>query len=161
MKIIVEKATNDVLFLAEDLKLDENGVKGKKFTASNIKPDNHELIEISGQVPKPFAGRFFNYIGGELVLKAEKETEYNRIKNPVPTEITLRQFRLALLEKDLLPAIKTAIDLLTPKQKAIAQIELDYSHIMKRDNPFIATLGSLAGLTEDQIDDLFVDAEKL
>jgi len=80
---------------------------------------------------------------------------------PVPTEVTMRQARLALFGAGLLSGVQTAIDALSEPTKTAAQIEWEYSNTLQRTNPFVATLGAALGLTEAQIDALFIAAKDL
>lgn len=79
----------------------------------------------------------------------------------VPTVVTMRQARLALLQQGLLFQVQTAIDSLPSPQKEAAQIEWDYSSEVHRDKPFVQLLGAALGLTEEQLDNLFVLASTL
>ena len=75
----------------------------------------------------------------------------------IPQEITMRQARLALLEHNLLANVQPAIDSLPEPNKTKAQIELEYSNALQRDNPFVAVLGAALGLTDEDIDNLFIE----
>lgn len=79
----------------------------------------------------------------------------------IPTVVTMRQARLALLQQGLLYQVQTAIDSLPSPQKEAAQIEWDYSSEVHRDKPFVQLLGAALGLTEEQLDNLFTLASTL
>ena len=74
-----------------------------------------------------------------------------------PQEITMRQARLVLLEHGLLANVQTAINSLPEPNKTKAQIEWDYSNALQRDNSFVAVLGAALGLTDEDIDNLFIE----
>lgn len=80
---------------------------------------------------------------------------------PVPVEITMRQARLALLGAGKLAAVDTAINAMTEPAKSAAKIEWEYSNTVQRHNGFVAALGPALGLTDAQIDALFVAAAAL
>lgn len=80
---------------------------------------------------------------------------------PVPTEVTMRQARLALLGAGLLTNVDAAINAMPEPAKSAARIEWDYSSAVQRHNGFVAQLGPALGLTDAQIDDLFRAASKL
>lgn len=82
-------------------------------------------------------------------------------KSVVPSGVTMRQARLALLSADKLAGVQAVIDSLPEPQKTKAQIEWDYSQEVQRLNGFVAVIGPALGLTEDQIDDLFILAATL
>lgn len=79
----------------------------------------------------------------------------------VPSVVTMRQARLALLQQGLLSQVQIAIDSLPSPQKEAAQIEWDYSSEVHRDEPFVQLLGAALGLSDKQFDDLFILAAGL
>lgn len=80
---------------------------------------------------------------------------------PVPRVLTMRQARLVLFTAGLINAVQTAIDSLPSPDKEKAQIEWDYSNEVQRHNGFVAALGPALGLSEAQIDALFVTGATL
>lgn len=81
--------------------------------------------------------------------------------DPVPAEITMRQARLVLLGAGLLSGVQTAIDGLPEPQRSAANIEWEFSNTLQRRNPFVLTLGPALGLTDAQIDALFIQGAAL
>lgn len=80
----------------------------------------------------------------------------------VPDAVTPRQAKLALLGADKLDAVDTALAAIPDAtQRKAAQIEWDSAIEFRRAAPLIATLGGAIGLTEAQIDALFVQAATL
>ena len=79
----------------------------------------------------------------------------------VPAEVTMRQARLALLGAGKLAAVDAAIASMPEPQKSAARIEWEYSGAVQRHNGFVAALGPALGLSEAQIDALFIAASKL
>lgn len=161
MKIIINKKTKKIIFASDDLSLTEAGVygaiKGKKFTATNIKSDDYELIE-NVNMPFNFVGGFLQFTNGEVSIISEKETEYNNIISPVPQKISMRRARLCLLDKGLLSSIQTAIDSLQEPEKSAAQIEWDYSTQVWRQKTFVLSIAEGLGWTEVELDNLFREA---
>ena len=90
------------------------------------------------------------------------EIEFNTslfIQNvTVPQEVTMRQARLELLNRGLLDSVNATLATLNNAQ---AQIEWDYSNEVQRDNELINALSSALGLSQDDIDSLFIEAAKL
>ena len=81
----------------------------------------------------------------------------------VPEKVTPRQAFLALLnqgitEQNLIDAINTS---LPESQRSQALIVLQKSNEFQRTNPFISILGSLVGLSNEDIDQLFITAATL
>lgn len=77
----------------------------------------------------------------------------------VPASVTMRQARLALLSAGLLDAVEAALDAMgdTPEGKA-ARIEWDYSSEVWRHKPFAQQLSAAMGLSDSQIDEMFIAA---
>lgn len=79
----------------------------------------------------------------------------------VPSQITMRQARLALHNAGLLSSVQSTIDSLPEPQKTTAQIEWEYSNTMQRSNPLILALSPALNLTSEQIDELFIQGATL
>lgn len=75
----------------------------------------------------------------------------------IPQVVSMRQARLALLSADLLEAANSAVLALDEA----AQIEWEYALEVRRDHPLIIGIGAQLDLTEEQIDDLFIQASIL
>ncbi len=80
----------------------------------------------------------------------------------IPSSVTPRQARLALLQSGLLGDVQAAIDSISDQsQKQAAQIDWEYSSAIERSYPLIQALITSLGLTESQIDELFIMASQL
>ena len=79
----------------------------------------------------------------------------------IPTEVTMRQARLALLAAGKLAGVEAAIASMPEPHKTAAKIEWEYGNALQRNNPFVAQLGAALGLDAAGIDALFVEASKL
>lgn len=79
----------------------------------------------------------------------------------IPTSVTMRQARLALLNNGLLSQVETAINLLPEPQKTQARIEWDYSSVVLRNQPIVLLLAAAIGISEAQMDELFVEGALL
>ena len=76
---------------------------------------------------------------------------------PVPTAVTMRQARLALLGAGLLDTVETAIAGAGPA----ARIEWDYATEVQRSAGLVPQMAAALGMTDAQIDALFVSAAAL
>lgn len=74
----------------------------------------------------------------------------------VPAEITMRQARLVLMGAGKLTAVDAAIAAMPEPQKSAAKIEWEYSNTVQRHNGFVSALGPALGLTESEVDALFI-----
>jgi hypothetical protein len=73
----------------------------------------------------------------------------------------MRQARLALLGAGLLAGVEAAINALPSPQKEAARIQWEYSQEVQRHHGLVSSLAPTLGMTEAQIDSLFVEAAKL
>ena len=79
----------------------------------------------------------------------------------VPTAVTMRQARLALLGAGLLSQVNSAIAAMTGMQGDAARIEWEFSSDVRRQQPLVMALGPALGLSAAQLDALFVAAGAL
>jgi hypothetical protein len=78
------------------------------------------------------------------------------VPTPPPiTSITPRQARLALLGAGLLDTVRGAFTQLPEPQRTAAQIEWDHALSIERSSPLVAQMAAAAGLSEEQVDELF------
>ena len=75
----------------------------------------------------------------------------------IPQQVTMRQARLALLGAGLLDTVETAIVAAGPA----AKIEWDYATEVQRASGLVPAMAIALGMTEAQIDALFVTAASL
>lgn len=80
-------------------------------------------------------------------------------KPKVPEAVTMRQARLALLYSGLYDTINTALTLIPDQTaKSAALIEWEYALFVNRNSALISGLQPMLGLTDDQLDALFITA---
>lgn len=89
------------------------------------------------------------------------EIKSRTLVQAIPTEVSMRQARLALLSVGMLADVETIIEDLPSPQKEAARIEWDYSSSVQRHSSIVTQLASALGLTDDQLDSLFIAASKL
>lgn len=90
------------------------------------------------------------YVQGWLVVLAPAPE--------IPQSVTMRQCRIALLDAGLLDAVQSSIATMPGVDGERARIDWEYALDVRRDWPLINALGSQLGLTDQQIDDLFLAA---
>jgi hypothetical protein len=83
------------------------------------------------------------------------------LPTPVPAQVTMRQARLALLEIGKLDAVAPAIETLPSPQKEKARIEWEFSSVVERNRTLVQMLAPALGLTDAQLDALFIHAATL
>ena len=74
----------------------------------------------------------------------------------IPQVITMRQARLQLLDLELLDDVEALVAL-----DRKSQIEWEYASEVYRQSPLITSVKEAIGLTDKQIDDMFIAASKL
>ena len=100
-----------------------------------------------------------NVVSGHVESFPDLPTEEKSI--PIPPRVQMRQGRHALLRAGLLPAIEAALEAMSEPIKSAAKIEWEYAATLDRDNPVVLQLIPLLGLTEQQVDQLFITAASL
>lgn len=88
--------------------------------------------------------------------------EYSAPAPTIPTSLTPRQAKLALLSAGLLDDVDAAIEAIPDAAtKRVAQIEWEYAQEVRRDWPLLNAVAAGMGMTDAQIDDLFTLAATL
>jgi len=98
---------------------------------------------------------------GVLEQSDWEQMRADEMRARVPQSVTMRQARLALLAAGLLPAVNAAIASMPEPDKTAAQITWDYASSVDRGFGMVPQLAAALGMTETQIDDLFIAAAKL
>jgi len=80
---------------------------------------------------------------------------------PVPDSVTMRQARQAMLYAGILSQVDALIAAMPGEEGESARIDWNHARDVKRDWPLIGALGPQLGLTEQQIDDLFIYAASI
>jgi hypothetical protein len=110
-----------------------------------------------GQLPPITLGGMIR-VGGVLAFSQERMDQHNAALAPaVPASVTMRQARLALYGAGLLPSVESAISAAGP----VAQIEWSAAGEVFRSSGLVPQMGAALGLTEPQLDALFVQASTL
>jgi hypothetical protein len=73
----------------------------------------------------------------------------------------MRQARLALFQSGNLENVQPAIDAMDEPQRSAATIEWEYSQTVERNRDFVLILGQALGLTDKELDELFILADSL
>lgn len=109
------------------------------------------LIEKGTEIPE-----------GSVIVAETANPEYLNIKPPVPDSITMRQGRLALLRLNLLDAVNVALNSIPDeKERKAALIEWEYAQTIDRNSPWVIGLSQALGLSDSDLDDLFMSASSI
>lgn len=79
----------------------------------------------------------------------------------IPAVVSMRQARRALLDAGHLPAINAIIKSLPSPQKEQAQIDWEFGQEVNRNYGLVVSLIPALGLTDAQVDQLFITAAGL
>lgn len=79
----------------------------------------------------------------------------------IPEVVTMRQARLALLRTGMLATVNNAIAGMAGTDGDAARIEWEYAQEVRRDSSLVQALASTLGMSESQLDSLFIQAATL
>ena len=81
----------------------------------------------------------------------------------VPESVSARQIRLWLVRNGVsLAAVDAAIDAIPDQlQRDSVRVEWDYAPYVERSHPMLAPLAAALGLTEQQVDQAFIEASSI
>lgn len=83
-------------------------------------------------------------------------TERPVLPSNVPYIITMRQVRIALARSGLISSIETALSAIPEPHQTEARIEWEYGHEIRRDHPLLIEIQSSLGITDEEVDNLFI-----
>lgn len=75
--------------------------------------------------------------------------------------VSPRQARLALNAAGLLASVETAIEAMSDPEKTVVRLEWEYATQIERTSTWVVSMGTALGLTELELDQLFVTAAGL
>lgn len=151
--IIIENSTKVALHF-DALGLNEECAWGADWINRHVNSNTATGLDVS---PPP------DLVSGMWVRSGEvweKNPTFNTSllpQAPVPDVVGMRQARLALLYAGLLDDV----DAVVAAADRAAQIEWEFSQTVKRDHPLIAIVQAQQGLSDAQVDALFIEASKL
>ena len=122
------------------------------FTGIVKEVDEKAVIPVGFTHKEPIEGFFFSGASWKPIAPAIE----------VPTKVTKRQAKQQLVLAGLYPEIQIAIDAIEDAtQKMLMQIYWDDSQEFERHHEQLIGLGYALGLTDADIDQLFIEAAKL
>ena len=103
-------------------------------------------------------------IPSNLTLVSQEEIEElgDVVKILIPKSITKRQARQQLIINGLYGNIQPMIDSIEdPTERLLTQVFWEDSNTFERNHPTLVELGTALGLTEAELDMMFINASKL
>lgn len=83
------------------------------------------------------------------------------VEAQIPQQVTTWQLRAAITLAGLKPQVETALNQLPEPNKTVGLTAWEYSNTILRYSPTILALQQLVGLTKEQVDNLFIQAEHI
>ena len=117
---------------------------------ADVEPANKSTTTVSGELRA-------NWTGYSWIDIPYSSYEYLYCE-PVPEVITMRQARLALLAVNLLATVDEAVATGTDE---VLKVEWEYATEVRRDWVNLINMATSLGMTEEQLDDLFIKGSKL
>ena len=109
-------------------------------------------------------GKLVPYVVTNLTLVSQEEIEElgDVVKILIPESITKRQARQQLIINGLYGNIQQIIDSIEdPTERLLTQVFWEDSNTFERNHPTLVELGTALGLTEAELDMMFINASKL
>lgn len=127
----------------------------KEIRRYESKPQNIPHKKITWHnVIREYGTPFEGLKNGNWVIRT---VDPSTLPPPVPFSITPRQVRLLLLQQNLLADVEAMIML----QDEATKITWQYALEFRRDDPLLNQLATNLNLTQDQIDQFFIQASNL
>jgi hypothetical protein len=101
---------------------------------------------------------FADVDGGPTAKEQYDELQAQEIRARLPSVATPRQIRLALLELGMLELVSNFIAGLEEPMKSKVMIEWEYSLEINKNSPIIQALSEQMGLTQEDLDNIFIKA---
>lgn len=141
------------------IKLDETG---KVISILNAGIDNDYIDAPELPYDHEFGVSDYKYLDGKYNKVDANAINEMTVGEIVPEKITKLQLKIQLVRMGFdLQIIENAIDTLPEPQKTIAKLSWTEATNFYRDNDMIESVGQILNLTSEQIDELFINAEKI
>lgn len=126
--------------------------------------DNSRVVwdeRTDGPLPEITLGGMVRSGGSLSFSQARMDQHTDATKPPVPTEVTMRQARQALILAGKLSTVNAALASMTGTAGELARAEWEYSIAVQRNRPLVLSLGAALGMSSADLDALFVTAKSL
>lgn len=134
-----------------------------RVTGSNyFKPGEHPELSTDILPTETYVVMYFDRVNNIYYEGATTEQLAAAKKASVPETVSRRQLRLALVLSQFdLSLIDAIINQLPDSNRSFALIAWNDAVVFERNDALLIQLASMLGLTEEDLDDLFIKAGKL
>jgi len=101
----------------------------------------------------------YNVVTGETLELPDFPEEI--VETPIPSSLTMMQARLVIYKAGLLPAVAAFIEALPEPTKTEVSLVWEYAASVEREHPLVQLLAKEFKLTEEALDQLFLEGSKL
>lgn len=128
-----------------------------------ISENQENVIRISDGAIIPQDHNNVDYVGYLAWLDQGNEVEQPEVIIVIPQTVTVAQGGLALIESGLMEEVQAVIETLRedPVTNAALLWAWDKATEWNRNSPSLTAVAQAAGMTEEQLDDLFILAESM
>ena len=122
------------------------------------------LTEGCQEVPVLYNGNFINpfWNGSEWIESATPEEIEEANKAKVPTQVRSMNLRLVLIQNGIsMQSIYNLINSLPTPQNELAYQMFEYATHYDRNNKMLNALAQMMNVSQEQLDDFFIQAENL
>jgi hypothetical protein len=81
-----------------------------------------------------------------------------KARQHIPTKVPMASAKVIIARKNLMSAVNAAIDSLEEPQKTEMRIVFENATVVERGSPFMAAMQAALGLTDEQLDQMFIEA---
>lgn len=162
MKTLIRNADSLAIYAQDALILSKTGTTGTGWFDPNHTSANSVLLDLT--LPPLWTGAVWSYTGGVWAVVdtvRHQSLIAAAYTASIPQVVTMRQARLALLAAGKLASVNSAIAGMSGAQGDAARIEWEFSSEVKRGQPLVKSLGPALGMSETQMDSLFIAAAAL
>lgn len=139
----------------------EQNIYDSDFVAHCAANPSITYVENTFGVQKPM-GYFYDSVNNSITPDPDYVDPSTQISfSGVPQVVSMRQARLALLAANKLSTVSNAIAAMAAPDGDAARIEWEFSSTVERNKLLVAAMATILGLTNSEVDALFVAAAQL
>lgn len=163
MKILIRTSDDVAIFADTAIDLTEAGVVGNGWHSNEFSLANARIAD--AELPDNWIGGAFRFVGGVWLIHDQAAYDAGvsattaARRAAVPQVVSKAQGKAVLISAGLWPAVLAYVAAIAdPTDKALAEVALHDTQEWRRDSLFLNSAASALGLTNANLDQLFIDA---